>query len=273
MEYAFPTAAESTIAVTYVNVLNGLLCCPSFKDPQVSPPLITDPTELANIYAFSSNLTNNLLPAYTMTPITSSADIQPISSGQWYRIETTDAVTVTFQPINESDLFYIYNEGDLNLTDVTFVLNEATIDNIYIISDADITESSNPMYGNFICAGFHVRHGMNVLYGSISCEWVYDDTSPQYAPYTIVADILTSYRSLSKQSNQKSILSMAAKTVYLSSVHIPPYTAPPVLDPYIPETTDIPVYDGFYADEEPELTSGIVLNKGGTGELFVIVVN
>lgn len=269
MEYAYPTAVESSNNVTYVNVLNGLLCCPSSKEPQVAPPLITDPTELTSIYAFSNNLTNNLLPAFTMTSITSSSDIKPITSGQWYRLDTTDPVTLTFQPTNESDLFYIYNEGDLDLTDVTFVLNEATIDNIYIISDADITESSNPMYGNFICAGFHVRHGLNVMYGSISCECVYDDTSPQHAPHTVVGDILNSNKSV---SNQNGLMSMVEKTVYLSTLHIPPYTAPPVLDPYIPETTDIPVYDGFYFDEDSDLTSGIVLNKDGTGELFVIVV-
>jgi hypothetical protein len=270
MEYAYPTAVESSNNVTYVNVLNGLLCCPSLKEPQVAPPLITDPTELTAIYAFSNNLTNNLLPAFTMTSITSSSDIEPISSGQWYRLDTTDPVTLTFQPTHESDLFYIYNEGAIDFTDVTFVLNEATIDNIYIISDADITASLTPMYGNFICAGFHVRHALNVMYGTITCGCVYDDTSPQHAPHTVVGDILTIYRSLSKQSNQTSIL--AAKTVYLSTLHIPPYTAPPVLDPYIPETTDIPVYEDFYVDEDSDLTSGIVLNKDGTGELFVIVV-
>jgi hypothetical protein len=258
MEYAFPSAVESSNNVTYVNVLNGLLCCPSLTDPQVSPPLITDPTELTAIYAFSNNLTNNLLPAFTMTLITASSDIEPISSGQWYRLDTTDPVTLTFQPTHESDLFYIYNE-DLDLTGVTFVLNEATIENIYIISDADIRASLTPMYGNFICAGFHVSHALNLMYGTISCGCVYDDTSPQDAPHTVVT--LTSERLLS-----------TAKTVYLSTVHIPPYTEPPVVDPYFPETTDIPVYEDFYVGDA-EATSGIVLNKDGTGELFVIVVN
>jgi hypothetical protein len=197
-----------------------------------------------------------------MTPITSSSDITPITE-QWYRLETTDPVTLTFRPTTASDLFYIYNEADLDLTNVTFVLNGATIENIYIISDA-ITASMYPMYGNFICAEFYVRHDLNVLYGTISGAWV-DDTHPKRSP-TLVADVLMT------QPKQKNILDISSYIVYVSTVYIPTYTEPTVSDPYIPDTSDVPVYDSFYTEGDVESTEVVLNEEFGTVPLYMIIV-
>jgi hypothetical protein len=267
MEYAYPPAVETSLKVTYVNVLNGLLCCPSLTEPQVAPPLITDPTEMSNIYAFSSNLTTNLLPAFKMETIAASTNLQPIAKGVWYRIETMCSctnMTLTFQPTNAADLFYIYNNCDLDLTNVTFVLNGASPENIYIISDSNITTSLNPMYGNFICKCFYARDAPNSLFGTI-CASARNYSRPKRPIPQVVTDALPATR-------QPNLFDATSYVVYVSSVHMPTYTPPVVTDPYIPVTTNIPVYNSFYSGEDVEVPQ-VVLNKDfGTEPLYMFVV-
>lgn len=199
-----------------------------------------------------------------MASITSSADLYPIASGEWYRLETTDPITLTFQPSDADDLFYIYNDTDLDLTNVTFVLNDASTEKIYIITDGSITTSLTPMYGNFICDSFNVRDDLNLLYGTI-CGTVNEYTS-KHSHHTVVSDIIPI-------TKQKKLFDVSTYVVYLSTVYIPTYTEPVVSDPYIPETTDVPVDDTFYSGEDVVVTNEIVLNERfGTEPLYVMVV-
>ena len=178
--YTF-TYTAITSFVKYITVFGAAAYVSSanqtFSDFRVLPVITGTAaiTELANIHAFMLYVRYIYLLQYGGHTITTDYDIYPITAGNFYNISTSSTsnpITINFRPSSADDVFYIYNRDlDLDLSLVTFNLNGATVQNIYIFCDMNLTFSSQPMYGNFICGGSSIVNPTPVtVYGTVSIQ-------------------------------------------------------------------------------------------------------
>lgn len=151
------------LSITYglVNVtLIGGKYSPTPSDPayndlsQSELDSINWQSELTSLNSFRDETVaflNN--PIYTMNDITTTGGyIYPISTNNWYYIRAASNIVITFMPVTKNDVFYIVTmANDMNLANVTFNLNNASVKNIYFISNKNIYLSQSTNYGNFIC--------------------------------------------------------------------------------------------------------------------------
>jgi hypothetical protein len=111
-------------------------------------------SELTLIQAFVETTQGLCLPAnmveYTGGDVTYASYE---SSSKWYRI-TSGSGTITLHTSNLTDNFYIYNDGDLDLSTIAIALSgNAQVTNVYILSDT-VTGLNTTNYGNFITNSF-----------------------------------------------------------------------------------------------------------------------
>jgi hypothetical protein len=89
------------------------------------------------------------------------------SSGTWYEIPDGSVGAVTLSATSPSDVFYIYNSGNMNLQNISFELSgNAQSYNIYFLSGGVLT-LSGVCYGNFL-ANQVIVVGSATVYGSVS---------------------------------------------------------------------------------------------------------
>lgn len=111
-------------------------------------------SELSRINEFVTTTQGLCLPAnmveYTGGDVTYASYE---SSSKWYRI-TSGSGTITLHTSNLTDNFYIYNDGDLDLSTIAITLSgNAQVTNVYILSDT-VTGLNTTNYGNFITNSF-----------------------------------------------------------------------------------------------------------------------
>lgn len=178
--YIFSYVAISNENITYVNLVGGFYGAPNIKDITVTGSILKDSTEylpeLANITDFYNEVTTFLAsPIFTINAIEDgnvSYDILPISTNTWNTISLPDLTSATFNFIGTTDdIFYIYNPSTpMYLSNISFTLNSANINNIYFIGGT-IYLSSFTMYGNFITNSKLFKYQQDppaILYGTTS---------------------------------------------------------------------------------------------------------
>jgi hypothetical protein len=154
-QYAFTYAAISNYQLISLIVNGGKYHASTyFGVDATNSTLGTDfASELTNLESFSNELAPFLgNTIYQNNIVTTTTDIYPISTNNWYTLGWSGAVlNLNFQTVTGDDVYYFVNidPSGLSLENMNFVLNGASPYNIYMYSDNNITLTKFN-YGNFI---------------------------------------------------------------------------------------------------------------------------
>jgi len=206
-QYTFTFAALSNQDVDNFTLKNGILGYKASKQnvPLINSTEVTTQTTLNDEIDFlttfqgqvSEYLNSTAYGTYVQElSTTGTYTILPISHNKWYRLTATFTATFNFTPDGPDDVFYIFNDGvnsssNMHFDYITFNLNGASQDNIYIISVNGLFLSTvSDMYGNYISRefstiittpGYTLFGSVSVLdYSSVPC--LVNNTNPNPTP-------------------------------------------------------------------------------------------